>query len=182
MASRHLPLSSQLPSLMKSPYSQSFNRLLPKKKSDYTNSPLLDALKITNWDEVQLHTMKFRKIIHMMLHPFLYAGCGYYDTKMIEVEIEGEIKNGGPHGQCFLRFIYKGALENDYGPPSLRDSPSTSYLDGQGLTFRGTGMFVEGFLSRGPALLIDGKGCALSFSWMLTESVLPRRLEDSSDF
>jgi hypothetical protein len=36
----------------------------------------------------------------MMLHPFLYAGCGYNDTKMFEVEIEGEIKNGVPHGQC----------------------------------------------------------------------------------
>jgi hypothetical protein len=51
--------------------------------------------------------MKFGKIKHMMLHP--YADKDYYDiSKMIEVEIEGEIKNGVPHGQCFLWFIYKG--------------------------------------------------------------------------
>jgi hypothetical protein len=85
---------------------------------------------------------------------------------MIEVEIEGEIKNGVPYGQCFLWFIYKGELEDDYEPPSPRDSPSVSYLDGQGLTFRGTEIFVEGVLSGGTALLIDGKSCAFSFSWM----------------
>jgi hypothetical protein len=84
--------------------------------------------------------MKFGKIKHMMLHP--YADKDYYDiSKMIEVEIEGEIKNGVPHGQCFLWFIYKGELEDDYEPPSRRASPSSLYLDGQPLTFRGTGMF-----------------------------------------
>jgi hypothetical protein len=57
--------------------------------------------------------MKFGKIKHMMLHP--YADKDYYDiSKMIEVEIEGEIKNGVPHGQCFLWFIYKVELEDDY--------------------------------------------------------------------
>ena len=85
---------------------------------------------------------------------------------MIEVEIEGEIKNGVPHGQCFLWFIYKGELEDDYEPPRTPASPSSPYLDGQALTFRGTGMFLEGVLSGGPALFIKGNGLADSFSWM----------------
>jgi hypothetical protein len=90
--------------------------------------------------------MKFIKVKHMMLNPYLSAGWGYDHTKMIEVEIEGEIKNGVPHGQCFLWFIYKGELEYDYKPPSPRDSSSSPYLDGQPCTFRGTGMFSEGVL------------------------------------
>jgi hypothetical protein len=110
--------------------------------------------------------MKFRKIKHMMLHPFVPDGCGYDLTKMIEVDIEGEIKNGVPHGQCFLWFIYKGELKAGYNPPSRREPPSSPYLDGQYLTFRGTGMFLEGVLSGGPALFIDGDDCAHSFSWM----------------
>jgi hypothetical protein len=109
--------------------------------------------------------MKFTKINHMMLHPYAMKHHGDV-SKMIEVEIEGEIKNGVPHGQCFLWFIYKGELEDDYEPPSPRDPPSSPYLDGQGLTFRGTGMFWEGVLSGGPALFIDGNGWAYSFSWM----------------
>jgi hypothetical protein len=84
-----------------------------EKKSELVTPPLPEAFKITNWDEVQLHTMKFRKIKHMMLHPY----ADKYDgdiSKMIEVEIEGEIKNGVPHGCCFLWFIYKGELEDYY--------------------------------------------------------------------
>jgi hypothetical protein len=84
--------------------------------------------------------MKFGKIKRMMLHPYADNDDGDI-PKMIEVEIEGEIKNGVPHGQCFLWFIYKGELEDDYEPPSPRDPPSSPYLDGQSLTFRGTGMF-----------------------------------------
>jgi hypothetical protein len=41
--------------------------------------------------------MKFRKIKHMMLHPYARIWDGDI-SKMIEVEIEGEIKNGVPHG------------------------------------------------------------------------------------
>jgi hypothetical protein len=88
---------------------------------------------------------------------------------MIEVEIEGEIKNGVPHGQCFIWFIYKGGGQlRKYCYKSLypSDSLSSPYLDGQDLTFRGTGMFFEGVLTEGPALFINGNGCALSFSWM----------------
>jgi hypothetical protein len=137
-----------------------------KKVSALAPPHLLEAFKITNWDEVQLHTMKFGKIKHMMLHPYVPADYGYDLTKMIEVEIEGEIKNKVPHGQCFLWFIYKGELKPDYKAPSRRASPSSPYLDGQPLTFRGTGMFSEGVLSGGSALFIDGYGCARSFSWM----------------
>ena len=72
--------------------------------------------------------MKFRKIKHMMLHPYADKNDGDI-SKMIEVEIEGEIKNGVPHGQCFFWFIYKGELEDDYKPPSTPASPSSPYLD-----------------------------------------------------
>jgi hypothetical protein len=109
--------------------------------------------------------MKFRKIKHMMLHPYARRYDGDI-SKMIEVEIEGEIKNGVPHGQCFLWFIYKGELRDGYKPPSPRNSPSSAYLDGQFFTFRGTGMFLEGILSGGPALFIDGLGWSRSFSLM----------------
>ena len=100
-----------------------------EKKSEWATPPLPEAFKITNWDEVQLHTMKFRKIKYMMLHPYADKDDGDI-SKMIKVEIEGEIKNGVPHGQCFLWFIYKGELEYDYKPPSPRDSPSSPNLDG----------------------------------------------------
>ena len=73
--------------------------------------------------------MKFRKIKHIMLHP--YADKDYCDiSKMIEVEIEGEIKNGVPNGQCFLWFIYKDELKPGYKPPRTPPaSPSSPYLD-----------------------------------------------------
>ena len=83
---------------------------------------------------------------------------------MIEVEIEGEIRNGVPHGQCFLFFIYKGELKPGYKPPIPPDSPTSPYLDGQDLTFRGTGMFFKGVLSGGLALFIGGDGWVHSFS------------------
>jgi hypothetical protein len=100
-----------------------------EKKSELVTPPLPEAYKITNWDEVQLHTMKLRKIKHMMLHPYARKSDGDI-SKMIEVEIEGEIKNGVPNGQCFLWFIYKGELKPGYEPPSLPASPSSPYLDG----------------------------------------------------
>ena len=75
---------------------------------------------------------------------------------MIEVEVEGELKNGVPHGQCLMFFTYKGELESNYKTTSSVSSPPFS--DGQGLTFRGTGVFVDGFLSGGPALFITDAG------------------------
>ena len=75
---------------------------------------------------------------------------------MIEVEVEGELKNGVPHGQCFMFFSYKGELESNNKAAS----------DGQYLTFRGTGVFVDGVLSGGPALFIEGDGWTEAFSWM----------------
>jgi hypothetical protein len=109
--------------------------------------------------------MKFTKIKHMMLHPYADKHVGDI-SKMIEVKVEGEIKNGVPHGLCFLWFIYKGELKPGYKPPRNSASPCFPYLDGQYLTFRGTGMFLEGVLSGGPALFIAGNGWTRSFSWM----------------
>jgi hypothetical protein len=61
--------------------------------------------------------MKFSKIKHMMIHPYAESWRGYDISKMIEVDIEGEIKNGVPHGQCFFWFIYKGELKDGFEPP-----------------------------------------------------------------
>jgi hypothetical protein len=41
-----------------------------EEKNPNETPPLLEPFKITDWDEVQLHTMKFRKIKHMMVHPY----------------------------------------------------------------------------------------------------------------
>jgi hypothetical protein len=52
-----------------------------------------------------------------MIHPYAESWRGYDISKMIEVDIEGEIKNGVPHGQCFFWFIYKGELKDGFEPP-----------------------------------------------------------------
>ena len=62
--------------------------------------------------------MKFKKIKHKMLHPYARKNQGDI-SKMIEVDIEGEIKNGLPHGQCFLCFIYRGELKYDFETSSI---------------------------------------------------------------
>ena len=126
--------------------------------------PVLEAFKITNWDDVQLQSMKFRKIKHSIRHPYALKMTGYDLSKLIEVEVEGELKNGVPHGKCFLFFTYKGELESNYEAPT--SIPSSPFSDGQHLTFRGTGVFVDGVLSGGPTLFITGNGWAISFSWM----------------
>ena len=54
--------------------------------------------------------MKFKKIKHSIRHPFCPKVTGYDLSKLIEVEVEGELKNGVPHGQCFMLFSYKGEL------------------------------------------------------------------------
>jgi hypothetical protein len=45
---------------------------------------------------------------------------------MIEVEVEGETKNGVPHGQCFIYFIYnnKSDEENDGDENEENDNKS----------------------------------------------------------
>jgi CTP-dependent riboflavin kinase len=53
-----------------------------------------------------------------MLHPYARKNQGDI-SKMIEVDIEGEIKNGLPHGQCFLCFIYRGELKYDFETSSI---------------------------------------------------------------
>jgi CTP-dependent riboflavin kinase len=48
-------------------------------------------------------TMIFKKMKHMIVHP--YAGS-HRDLKIkIQVEIEGETFNGVPHGLCFINFV-----------------------------------------------------------------------------
>ena len=108
--------------------------------------------------------MNFRKIKHKIIHPYAWKDASYDLSKLIEVEVEGELKNGVPHGQCLIFFTYNGELESYYKAPS--SVPSSPYRDGQYFTFRGTGMFLEGVLSGGPALFIKGDGLAWSFSWM----------------
>ena len=54
--------------------------------------------------------MNFRKIKHSIRHPYGVKEAGVDLSKMIEVEVEGELKNGVPHGQCFMFFTYKGEL------------------------------------------------------------------------
>ena len=36
---------------------------------------------------------------------------GYDLSKMIEVEVEGELNNGVPHSHCLMYFTYMGELE-----------------------------------------------------------------------
>ena len=108
--------------------------------------------------------MKFRKIKHKIKHPYAWNKTLHDLSKLIEVEVEGELKNGVPHGQSFMFFTYKGELESNYMAPS--SVPSSPFSDGQYLTFRGTGVFEDGVLSGGPALFIKGNGWTNSFSWM----------------
>jgi len=54
--------------------------------------------------------MKFRKIKHYIRHPYAPKMAGIDLSKLIEVDVEGELKNGVPHGQCFMFFTYKGEL------------------------------------------------------------------------
>ena len=84
-----------------------------EKKSEENPPPMLEPFQMTNWDEVQLHTRMFRRVKHRMVHPYARKNQGNI-SQMIEVDVEGEIKNGVPHGQCFLWFIYKGELKDDY--------------------------------------------------------------------
>jgi hypothetical protein len=100
--------------------------------------------------------MKFKKIKHKIMHPYAQKEKGFNLSKEIEVEVEGEVKNGVPHGLCYLKFFYNGELESKYQPLSgVVDDP---LLDGQHCTFRGTGVFVNGVLSGGPALFSLGNG------------------------
>jgi len=48
-----------------------------------------------------------------MRHPYAYKQIGFDLSKLIEVEVEGELKNGIPHGQCRMYFTYKGELESN---------------------------------------------------------------------
>jgi hypothetical protein len=46
--------------------------------------------------------MKFQKIKYKIIHPYAQLEEGYDLSKEIEVEVEGEVKNGVPHGLCYL--------------------------------------------------------------------------------
>ena len=68
---------------------------------------------------------------------------------------------------CFIQFLYKGELHKSYtAPPKVSAEKLSEFLDGQWLTFKGMGVFVEGVLSGGPAFFINGDGRSYSFSWM----------------
>ena len=123
--------------------------------------PASETFKITDWDEIQLDSLKFTKSKLKIRHPYAQKLKGYDLSKLIEVEVEGEFRNGVPHSNCLMYFTYAGELESDYVAPSIVD-PSP-YLDGQALTFRGTGVFMDGVLS-GSALFIQGNGWVRSFS------------------
>ena len=99
-----------------------------------------------------------------MRHPYAPKKLDRDLSKLIEVEVEGELKNGVPHGNCYMFFTYKGEFESNYKAPSI--VPSSPFSDGQPLTFRGTGVFINGVLSGGPALFIIGSVEVHSFSWM----------------
>ena len=43
-----------------------------------------------------------------MFHP--YAKSKSNLTKKIEVEVQGEYKNGVPNGLCYMWYVYKGEL------------------------------------------------------------------------
>ena len=98
-----------------------------------------------------------------MLHPYAMKKVGRDLTKKIEVEVHGEYRNGVPNGLCWMYYQYKGELGDAAYPVVNKSDP---YLDGQRLTFKGIGMFVEGVLSQAPAFFVDGEGYSLSFSWM----------------
>ena len=52
--------------------------------------------------------MRFGKITHKMIHPFIYTKEPEELQKKIDVLVEGEIRNGVPHGNCFLFFKHNG--------------------------------------------------------------------------
>jgi hypothetical protein len=88
-----------------------------------------------------------------MRHPYAskITGTGYL-SKLIEVEVEGELKNGVPNGQCFIFFTNKVELESKNKNISGASSVSSPFSHEQYLTFRGAGVFLDGVLSGGPAL------------------------------
>ncbi len=65
-----------------------------------------------------------------------------------------------------MYYKYNGEL----GPPAASSyyffSQSDPYLDGNVLSFKGVGLFMNGLLSGGPAFFINGNGYSHSFSWM----------------
>ena len=83
-----------------------------KKQEEQQYPPLLEPFKIKDWDAIGLFTMRCRKIKHRIRHPYAHKDWfgGLDLSKFIEVEVHGEMKDGVPHGQCFLSFIYKGEL------------------------------------------------------------------------
>jgi hypothetical protein len=72
--------------------------------------------------------MKFRKIKHLIRHPYAMKATDYDLSILIEVEVEGEIKNSVPHGQCFIFFTYMGELESNYKAASR--VPFSPFSDG----------------------------------------------------
>ena len=85
-----------------------------------------------------------------MKHPYC-IGDEEKINKLVEVEVEGEFKDGVPHGLCQMFYIYS----NEYNDIFPDDDPKLNahYIYN---TFRGTGTFVNGQL-QGPAVFFNGQ-------------------------
>lgn len=97
-----------------------------------------------------------------MFHPYGNKKSGINSKKKIEVEVHGEYFNDLPHGLCFMYYRHNIELQQ----PGDSSSPSDSYLDGNCLSFKGLGLFLNGVLTDGPAFFLKGCGGSLSCSWM----------------
>ena len=57
---------------------------------------LLDAFKIADWHaEMTPERMQFGVVKHRMVHPYAKT---VGDRELVEVKVEGEIRDGVPHG------------------------------------------------------------------------------------
>ncbi len=73
------------------------------------------AFKISDWKTVNVRNMRFGKITHKMILPFICTKEPERLQKKIDVIVEGEIRNGVPHGNCFLFFKHNGEFDDFKG-------------------------------------------------------------------
>lgn len=120
--------------------------------------------RVDDWAAIRFRQMKCHKTKHRMAHPYAVPDEGINLQNMIEVKIEGETRNGAPHGLCFMLFTYAGELESNQMPAKKHGKP----FQGRNhwLSFKGYGTFDSGVLSEGPALFLCGNGYSCSFSCM----------------
>ena len=110
-----------------------------KEESKQSELPPQDyVINITDWDALCLNDLTVEKNKVSMLHPYAYKTSSHDISKKIEVEVQGEYKNGVPNGLCYMWYVYKGELGFEASPNQKGSDP---YLDGQVLTFKGIGTF-----------------------------------------